>query len=49
MLSPLTVIFRSASGLAAGPFVTEPSLALNLLPWHGQTISLFETLATGQP
>ena len=26
----------SGSGLVAGPFTTEPSVSLKLLPWQGQ-------------
>ena len=33
----------------AGPWTTEPSVMLNLLPWHGQLIVPFETLLTKQP
>ena len=39
----------AASGLGAGPWTTEPSLMLNLLPWHGQLMVPFETLLTMQP
>jgi hypothetical protein len=38
-----------ASGLVAGPWTTEPSVMLNLLPWQGQLIVPFETLLTKQP
>src|ERR1700758_5023779 len=38
-----------ASGLVAGPWTTEPSLMLNLLPWQGQLMVPFETLLTKQP
>jgi hypothetical protein len=34
----LTEICLLGSGLVAGPSTTLPSLALNLLPWHGQSI-----------
>ena len=33
----------------AGPFATEPSAILNLLPWHGQAISPSATVLTVQP
>ena len=39
----------AASGLGAGPWTTEPSLMLYLLPWHGQLMVPFETLLTMQP
>src|SRR5215472_17531306 len=38
MRSPETLIASAASGLGAGPPTTEPSLMLNWLPWHGQSI-----------
>ena len=38
-----------ASGLVAGPWTTEPSVMLNLLPWQGQLMVPPETLATMQP
>ena len=38
MLLPETLIVSAASGLGAGPPTTEPSLMLNWLPWHGQSI-----------
>src|ERR1700678_4336185 len=38
-----------ASGLVAGPLTTEPSLMLNLLPWHGQLMVPPETVLTMQP
>src|SRR6516164_9455366 len=38
-----------ASGLVAGPWTTEPSVMLNLLPWQGQLMVPFETLSTKQP
>src|SRR6516164_4251462 len=38
MLLPETLIVSAASGLGAGPLTTEPSLMLNWLPWHGQSI-----------
>ena len=37
------------SGLVAGPWTTEPSVMLNLLPWQGQLMVPFETLSTKQP
>ena len=42
----MTVI--SVSGRVAGPFRTEPSFALNALPWHAQLIRSALTLATVQ-
>src|ERR1700757_2418394 len=39
----------AASGLGAGPWTTEPSLMLYLLPWHGQSMVPFETRLTIQP
>src|SRR5580692_2294611 len=38
-----------ASGLVAGPLTTEPSLMLNLLPWHGQSMVPLAMVATMQP
>src|SRR5215469_272590 len=38
MRSPETLIAWAASGLGAGPPTTDPSLMLNWLPWHGQSI-----------
>ena len=46
---PSTLIATGASGLAAGPFTTEPSLTLNLLPWHGQSMVPSATVETMQP
>lgn len=43
------MIAMAASGLGAGPRTTEPFSMLNLLPWHGQLMVPFETLATMQP
>ena len=43
------MIATGANGLVAGPLTTEPSLTLNLLPWHGQSMVPFETLLTMQP
>ena len=43
------MIAMGASGLVAGPWTTEPSLMLNLLPWQGQLMVPFETLLTKQP
>src|SRR5215469_6051361 len=37
------------SGLGAGPLTTEPSLTLNLLPWHGQSMVPLAIVATMQP
>ncbi len=37
------------SGLGAGPLTTEPSLILNLLPWHGQSMVPLAMVATMQP
>ena len=42
----LTEICLLGSGLVAGPSTTLPSLALNLLPWHGQSIVPFATWST---
>ncbi len=47
--SPSTLICCSGSGSLAGPAVTEPSSILNLLPWQGQSIVPFATLATEHP
>src|ERR1700704_5582595 len=41
-----TEICLPGSGLVAGPSTTLPSLALNLLPWHGQSIVPFTTWST---
>src|SRR5215475_12054487 len=49
MLVPVTLMVCDGSGLGAGPWTTEPSLTLNLLPWHGQLIVPPETLLTMQP
>src|SRR4051812_20983749 len=49
MVVPETVIGFAASGAGAGPPVTEPSAAENLLPWQGQLIGPLATLLTGQP
>ena len=46
---PLTVIFFSGSGELAGPFLTEPSVAENLLKWQPQLIVPPDTSATVQP
>ena len=46
---PTTLIAIAASGLVAGPFTTEPSLMLNLLPWHGHWMVPPETVPTVQP
>src|SRR5205814_8496897 len=35
IVSPLTVTFFAGSGLAAGPFFTDPSVALKALLWQG--------------
>ena len=43
------MIAMGASGLVAGPWTTEPSVMLNLLPWQGQLMVPFETLLTKQP
>jgi len=43
------LIAMGGSGLVAGPWTTEPSLMLNLLPWQGQLMVPFETLLTKQP
>ena len=43
------MIATGASGLVAGPLTTEPSLMLNRLPWHGQSMVPPETLLTMQP
>src|SRR5690349_13502798 len=49
MVVPLTVIFFSGNGDVAGPFLTEPSLAENLLKWQPQLIVPPDTSATVQP
>src|SRR5215831_7892537 len=49
MLLPETVIASAASGLGAGPLTTEPSLMLNWLPWHGQSIVPSLTWLTMHP
>ena len=46
---PSTLMAMGASGLVAGPLTTEPSLMLNLLPWHGQLMVPPETVLTMQP
>src|SRR5215472_7392566 len=38
-----------AKGEGAGPCTTEPSLMLNLLPWHGQSMVPLATASTMQP
>lgn len=43
------MIAMGGSGLVAGPWTTEPSVMLNLLPWQGQLMVPFETLVTKQP
>jgi len=43
------LIAIGGSGLVAGPWTTEPSVMLNLLPWQGQLIVPCETLLTKQP
>ena len=42
----LTEIFWLGSGLLAGPVTTLPSLALNLLPWQGQSMVPLATSST---
>ena len=37
-VSPATVTVFGANGLSAGPLMTEPSTALNSLPWQGQSM-----------
>src|SRR3954469_24132224 len=49
MESPLTLMAIAARGFLAGPFATEPSATLNLLPWHGQLIVPPDTSPTTQP
>src|SRR5215813_4963066 len=49
MLVPETLIASAASGLGAGPPTTEPSLMLNWLPWHGQSIVPSLTWLTMHP
>jgi hypothetical protein len=39
----------AASGELAGPWITEPSFALNCEPWHGHWMTFFCTLITVQP
>src|SRR4051794_20444430 len=46
---PLTVMSLAGSGLAAGPWATEPSAMWNLLPWQGQSIVPSATRFTVQP
>src|SRR5215469_10935287 len=46
MLVPVTLMVCDDSGLGAGPETTEPSLTLNLLPWHGQSIVPSATWST---
>src|SRR5215210_4797347 len=48
MESPSTVMATSGSGLIAGPFFTEPSAMLKLLPWHLHPIRPSPTLLTVQ-
>ena len=43
MVSPATVTGTAASGADAGPFVTEPSVAENELPWQAQLIAPLAT------
>ncbi len=47
--SPSTVMSAAGSALVAGPFFTLPSVAENLLPWHGQLITPFEIPFTAHP
>src|SRR6188768_3527622 len=49
MESPLTLMATALSALLAGPFATEPSATLNLLPWHGQLMVPPDTSPTTQP
>src|ERR1700744_2969743 len=42
----VTEIFWLGSGLVAGPVTTLPSLALNLLPWQGQSMVPSATWST---
>ena len=46
---PSTLMATAASGVVAGPWTTEPSLMLNLLPWHGQSMVPSLIWLTRQP
>lgn len=46
---PSILIAMGASGLVAGPWTTEPSVMLYLLPWQGQLMVPFRTVWTMQP
>ena len=48
-MSPDKVAVLAARPRVAGPFATEPSATLNLLPWHGQLMVPFETVVTEHP
>lgn len=47
--SPVTWIRISGSGCVAGPAVTSPVAASNVLPWQGQVIAPSVTPFTAQP
>src|SRR3954447_24449029 len=47
--SPSTVTATAGNARDAGPDVTCPFVALNLLPWHGQRICPPFTSVTWQP
>ena len=50
MTRPSTIVTRFAgSGDGAGPAATAPSVILNWLPWHGQSMVPLATLFTTQP
>ena len=49
MESPFTLMATALSALLAGPFATEPSATLNLLPWHGQLMVPPRHVSTMQP
>jgi hypothetical protein len=42
-------MFAGAKPVVTGPLTTEPSVILNLLPWHGQLMVPPETVPTMQP
>lgn len=48
MASPSTEMSAAGSGCWAGPFVTLPSVMLNLLPWQAQLMVPSDTSATRQ-
>ena len=48
-MSLVTLMATGVSGAVAGPVTTAPSLILNVLPWHGQSMVPLMTLSHRQP